>query len=76
MLDDSKGGFEMDTQFVWQEDFNIGVDVIDKEHQKLFKIINKLFSFREKKTTSQWACQEGCSAERSCCPCRCWSGPA
>lgn len=49
----------MDTQFVWQEDFNIGVDVIDKEHQKLFKIINKLFSFREKKTTSQWACQEG-----------------
>lgn len=49
MLDDSKGGFEMDTQFVWQEDFNIGVDVIDKEHQKLFKIINKLFSFREKK---------------------------
>lgn len=59
MLDDSKGGFEMDTQFVWQEDFNIGVDVIDKEHQKLFKIINKLFAFREKKTTSQWACQEG-----------------
>ena len=45
MLDDSKGGFEMDTQFVWQEDFNIGVDVIDKEHQKLFKIINKLFFF-------------------------------
>ena len=25
----------MDTQFVWQESFNIGVDLIDKEHQKL-----------------------------------------
>lgn len=39
----------MDTQFVWQEDFNIGVDVIDKEHQKLFKIINKLFFLQREK---------------------------
>ena len=26
----------MDTQFVWQDEFNIGVEIIDKEHQRLF----------------------------------------
>lgn len=49
----------MDTQFVWQEEYNIGVDTIDKEHQRLFKIINKLFAFKEQDKNSQWACQEG-----------------
>ena len=49
----------MNAQFVWQEEFNIGVDVIDKEHQRLFKIINKLFSFKEEDKNSQWACKEG-----------------
>ena len=43
----------------WREDFNIGVDVIDREHQRLFKIINKLFTFREEEKDSQWTCQEG-----------------
>lgn len=49
----------MDPQFVWKDEFQIGVDVIDKEHQRLFKIINKLFAFREEEKDSQWACQEG-----------------
>lgn len=49
----------MDTQFVWQEEFNIGVESIDKEHQRLFKIINKLFAFKEEGKNRQWACQEG-----------------
>lgn len=49
----------MDTQFVWQEEFRIGVDVIDKEHQRLFKIINKLFTLKEEEKNGQWACQEG-----------------
>lgn len=49
----------MDTQFVWNEEYNIGVDIIDKEHKRLFKIINKLFSFKEDEKDSQWACQEG-----------------
>lgn len=49
----------MDTQFVWQENFNIGVDIIDSEHKKLFKIINKLFRFKEKNIATNWACQEG-----------------
>lgn len=49
----------MDTQFVWQEEFNIGVDIIDKEHQRLFKIINKLFEFKKEGKNSEFACQEG-----------------
>ena len=49
----------MDPQFVWQDAYNLGVDVIDREHQRLFKIINKLFTFQEEEKDSQWACQEG-----------------
>ena len=51
----------MDNQFVWKENYNIGVDVIDKEHKRLFRIINKLYAFREEdeEKKSQWACQEG-----------------
>ena len=49
----------MDTQFAWKENFKIGVDIIDSEHEKLFKIINKLFKFKEKGMATHWACQEG-----------------
>lgn len=49
----------MDSQFEWKEEFNIGVEVIDKEHKKLFKIINKLLAFKEDEATRQWACREG-----------------
>lgn len=49
----------MDDQFVWQDEYNIGVDTIDKEHKRLFKIINKLLAFGEEEKKSQWACQEG-----------------
>ena len=49
----------MYNQLVWKDEFNIGVDVIDKEHQRLFKIINKLFAFGEDENKNQWACQEG-----------------
>lgn len=49
----------MENHIVWEERFNIGVDVIDKEHEKLVKIINKLFAFGEDEKKSQWVCQEG-----------------
>ena len=49
----------MDNHLVWDEKYNVGVDIIDKEHQKLFKIINKLFAFGGEEKKSQWACQEG-----------------
>lgn len=49
----------MENQLVWEDRFNIGVDIIDKEHQKLFKIINRLFAFAEDEEKSQWVCKEG-----------------
>lgn len=49
----------MGKQLVWEDRYNIGVDVIDKEHKRLFRIINKLFSLEEEDAKSQWACVEG-----------------
>ena len=49
----------MEGQLIWKEEYNIGVDIIDQEHRRLFKIINKLFRFSDEKNKSQWACQEG-----------------
>lgn len=49
----------MENRLVWEDRFNIGVDIIDKEHKKLFKIINRLFAFGEDEEKSQWVCQEG-----------------
>ncbi len=49
----------METRFVWREEFNIGVETIDRDHQRLFKIINKLFAFKKEDKNSEWACQEG-----------------
>lgn len=49
----------MEGRFVWREEYNIGVEAIDKEHRRLFQIINKLFNFQEEEKDSQWICQEG-----------------
>ena len=49
----------MESKLVWKDEYNIGVDIIDKEHQRLFKIINKLLVFSDEEKKSQWACQEG-----------------
>ncbi|MCM1175145.1 MAG: response regulator [Blautia sp.] len=49
----------MGNQLVWQERYNIGVDVIDKEHKKLFGILNKLLAAGKEEEKSRWACQEG-----------------
>lgn len=49
----------MEAQVVWRDEFNIGVEVIDKEHRRLFRIINKLFAFKEDEKNYQWTCQEG-----------------
>ena len=45
----------MEGQLVWKDEYNIGIDIIDKEHERLFKIINKLFRFTDEKSKSQWA---------------------
>lgn len=51
----------MDQQkFVWSDRYNIGVDVIDREHRKLFSIMNKLSTYKgENDEKSRWAYQEG-----------------
>lgn len=48
----------MGNQLVWNERYNIGVDIIDREHKKLFSILNKLFDFGQQEEKSQWVCQE------------------
>ncbi len=49
----------MANKIKWYDSYSIGVDSIDKEHQQLFKIINKLFAFQEEDIEGQWICQEG-----------------
>ena len=48
----------MGNQLVWNNRYDIGVDIIDKEHKKLFRILNKLFDFGQQAEKSQWVCQE------------------
>lgn len=49
----------MNKKLVWEDRFNIGVEIIDKEHKNLFKIINKLFEFQDDSEKASWACLEG-----------------
>ncbi|WP_217959008.1 hemerythrin domain-containing protein [Acutalibacter muris] len=50
----------MENQLEWQEEYNIGVEEIDKEHRRLFKIINKLVTASsEDGDNYQRTCQEG-----------------
>ena len=39
----------MDNQLIWKDEYNIGVDIIDNEHQRLFQIINNLLSLGKEK---------------------------
>ena len=47
----------MEEQMEWQDSYNIGVEIIDREHQRLFRIINRLLAYDDDK--GQWASQEG-----------------
>ena len=49
----------MGRQLVWHERYNIGIDFIDKEHKKLFSILNRLFANKDEEEKRQWVCQEG-----------------
>lgn len=52
--------FTVDIQdFTWKEQFNTGIPTIDQEHQKLFRIIQRLFAFKEQEKDNEWICQEG-----------------
>lgn len=43
----------------WNENHRIGIEILDKEHRKLFRVINKLFEISEEGKDVEWACQEG-----------------
>lgn len=47
------------TEIKWNDRFNLGVEEIDKAHQKLFSIVNKLIAFTENPDKQQHACREG-----------------
>lgn len=49
----------MEGQLEWQDRFDLGVDYIDKEHRKLFKIMNKILKYSKEEEKSQWVCEEG-----------------
>lgn len=43
----------------WNDRFNIGVEVVDHAHKRLFSIVDKLISLNEDETKQQHACREG-----------------
>lgn len=49
----------MKEQLVWQERFSMGVDILDREHRRLFSIINRIFASVQQDSNIAWACQEG-----------------
>lgn len=49
----------MENQLIWKDEFNIGITLIDKEHQRLFTIINRLFALEAEEKKNKKACQEG-----------------
>ncbi len=48
----------MENHLMWDKQYNVGIAIIDKEHKKLFSILNKLFNFGHREEKSRFACQE------------------
>ena len=48
----------MENQLTWDEQYKLGVELIDREHEKLFHILNKLYAIGRQKEKSHFACQE------------------
>ncbi|MCI8615927.1 MAG: hemerythrin family protein [Lachnospiraceae bacterium] len=49
----------MTNELIWNNDFNIGVDVIDNAHQKLFSIVQRIMKLVNENKNQQLACAEG-----------------
>lgn len=43
----------------WRDDFNIGVEIVDKAHRELFSIVRKIINLSQDDSKSQRACAEG-----------------
>lgn len=46
-------------QILWQDRFNIGVEMIDQAHHNLFSIVQKIMELYTEKHDSKFACVEG-----------------
>lgn len=46
-------------QFQWQDRFNIGVEIIDQAHRRLFSIVQKMMDLYVEKHENRFACVEG-----------------
>lgn len=46
-------------QIMWNNRFNLGVDVIDQAHQRLFSIVSRLVDLNKDTEKQQHACKEG-----------------
>lgn len=49
----------MNGEHKWLNEYNIGVESLDREHRQLFRIINKLFLLKKEGIDNQWTCEEG-----------------
>lgn len=43
----------------WREEYNIGVEVVDKAHKQLFSIVGKMLRLLENSKNDEYACREG-----------------
>lgn len=48
-----------ETNFEWREEYGIGVESIDSDHQELFRIVRRLFIANQQPNRTQWAAEEG-----------------
>lgn len=48
----------MENRLLWDKRYNIGVEIIDREHKKLFGILDKLFDFGRRAEKNRFACRE------------------
>ncbi len=46
-------------QLQWQERFDIGVDIVDQAHKRLFAIVDKIMELYVERHESKFACVEG-----------------
>ena len=46
-------------QIQWQDRFNIGVEIVDQAHRRLFSIVQKITELYVEKHESKFACMEG-----------------
>lgn len=49
----------MRDEYVWRDEYNIGIESIDSEHKQLFSIINKLLGMAKSGKDTEWLCNEG-----------------